>query len=53
MDTYLAETGNHGGRVGDGHCFLLDARGLLAFALRVMQAVAADPRGANKLLEAL
>ena len=49
VDTYLDETDNHGGRVGDAQCFLLDARGLLTFALRVMQAVAADPRAAERL----
>ena len=52
VDTYLAETGNHGGRVGDAQCFLLDARGLLTFALPVMQAVAADPHAAERLLGA-
>jgi aminoglycoside 3-N-acetyltransferase len=51
VDRYLAQTGNHGARVGDAQCFLLDARGLLAFALPVMQAVAADPRMANRVLE--
>ena len=29
VDTYPAETGNPGGRVGDAQCFLLDSRGLL------------------------
>ena len=52
VDTYLAETGNRGGRVGDAQCFLLDARGLLTFALPVMQAVAADPHAAQRLLGA-
>ncbi len=50
VDTHLAETGNHGGRVGDAQCFLLGARALLTFALPVMQAVAADPRAAARLL---
>ena len=27
VDTYLAQTGNRGGRVGDAECFLLDAAG--------------------------
>jgi aminoglycoside 3-N-acetyltransferase len=49
VDTHLAETGNHGGRVGDAHCFLIDAHELLAFALPVMQAVAADPHAARRL----
>ncbi len=46
IDAYLAETGNAGGRVGDAQCFLLDASGLLEFALGMMQAVAADPGAA-------
>ena len=42
VDTYLRDgRGMRGGRVGDARLFLLDARGLLAFALPVMQAVAA------------
>jgi aminoglycoside 3-N-acetyltransferase len=49
VDTYLAQTNNSGGNVGDAHCFLLDSRGLLDFALGVMQAVAADPRAAASL----
>jgi aminoglycoside 3-N-acetyltransferase len=49
VDTYLAQTNNPGGRVGDAQCFLLDSRGLLEFALRVMKAVAADPRAAASL----
>lgn len=49
VDTYLAQTGNAGGRVGGAHSFLLDARGLLDLALRVMKAVAADPRAADML----
>lgn len=46
VDTYLAHTPNPGGCVGDASCFLLDARGLLAFALEVMHVVAADRRAA-------
>ena len=42
VDAYLAQTSNSGGRVGDARSFLLKARGLLQFALPVMQAVAAD-----------
>ena len=49
VDTYLAQTTNRGGRVGDAQCFLLDARGLLAFALSVMKAVAADRQAADGL----
>jgi aminoglycoside 3-N-acetyltransferase len=49
VDTYLARTGNRGGVVGDARCFLLDASGLLALALTVMTAVAADPRAADGL----
>jgi aminoglycoside 3-N-acetyltransferase len=51
-DTYLARTGNCGGPVGDAPCFLLEARGLLAHALGVMEAVAADPRAADRLVSA-
>ena len=42
VDEYLAATGNAGGRVGDAHSHLLDARGLLDHALRVMREVAAQ-----------
>lgn len=49
VDTYLWETNNRGGQVGDAHCVLLDSRGLLTFALRVMVAVAADPQAAAAL----
>lgn len=48
-DAYLNETGNEGRRVGDAQSYLFPARELLAFALPVMQAVAADPRAANQL----
>jgi aminoglycoside 3-N-acetyltransferase len=47
VDGYLEQTGNAGGRVGNASSFLLDARGLLLFALPVMKAVAADPRAAG------
>ncbi len=40
VNAYLAKTSNRGGRVGHAHCFLLDARGLLALALDMMRAVA-------------
>jgi aminoglycoside N3'-acetyltransferase len=39
VDAYLASTNNTGGRVGDAECYLLDARGLLEFALRAMLSV--------------
>jgi aminoglycoside 3-N-acetyltransferase len=50
VDTYLAQTANEGGRVGNASSFLLDAPGVLAFALRVMKAVAEDARAADALL---
>jgi hypothetical protein len=43
VDTYLSRSGNSGARVGDAQAFLIDARGLLDFALEVMPSVAADP----------
>jgi hypothetical protein len=48
-DTYLARTNNRGGVVGDAECFVLDARGLLTFALEAMTAVGNDPRAASML----
>ncbi len=50
VDTYLAATGNSAGKVGDADTVLLDARGLLAFALPVMEAIAADDSAAGRLL---
>jgi aminoglycoside 3-N-acetyltransferase len=50
VDTYLAETANEGGRVGDARAFLLSARGLCDFAMPVMQAIAADADAASRLL---
>ena len=41
-DGYLDATGNRGGLVGDARCFLLDARGLLDVALRVMRETASS-----------
>jgi aminoglycoside 3-N-acetyltransferase len=52
VDSYLARTNNRGARVGDAQSFLLDARGLLVFALGVMRAVAADPAAAADLRDA-
>ena len=40
VNAYLAKTSNRGGRVGHAHCFLFDAKGLLALALDLMRAVA-------------
>jgi aminoglycoside 3-N-acetyltransferase len=51
VDTYLRTTGNGGGLVGRAHCHLVDARGLLAFALAAMSRVAADPMAAGALVE--
>jgi aminoglycoside 3-N-acetyltransferase len=45
VDTYLAQTNNVGGNVGDARCFLLDSPGLLEFALGAMKDVANDPVG--------
>ena len=50
VDTYLVHSNNRGGYVGDAQCFVVDARGLLPFALSVMKAIAADPRAAESLL---
>jgi len=49
VDTYLSAGCNLGGQVGDARCFLLESRGLLELALRVMTAVAADSRAAAGL----
>lgn len=49
VDAYLRQTNNRGGFVGNAECFLLPSRGLLDVALRVMTAVAADPRAAADL----
>lgn len=51
VDSYLGATKNGGGRVGDAWCHLLSARGLLEFALPVMERVAADRGAADELLE--
>ena len=44
VDRYLDQSGNPGGRVGDAQCFLLDARGLLNLALRLMAETASVTR---------
>jgi len=43
VNSYLAKIHNRGGRVGHAHCFLLDAKGLLALALEEMRRVASQP----------
>lgn len=40
VNSYLSRSRNRGGRVGHAHCFLLDAKGLLAVALSEMRAAA-------------
>jgi aminoglycoside 3-N-acetyltransferase len=52
VDTHLQRTTNQGGLVGNARSFVLDARGLLAFALKTMQAIAADPDAAVSLVPA-
>jgi aminoglycoside 3-N-acetyltransferase len=49
VDAYLAATGNQGGRVGNALSYILRARGLLDFALPLMQAVAKNPRAADNI----
>jgi len=49
VDTYLFDTHNEGGRVGNAPSFLIDAKGLAAFALPVMKAVARDAHAADSL----
>jgi aminoglycoside 3-N-acetyltransferase len=49
VGSYLTTSMNAGGPVGDAWCYLLDARGLLDFALEAMQRVAADRRAGNAL----
>ena len=43
VDGYLAATGNAGGTVGNARSHLMDARGLLPYALDVMAATASRP----------
>jgi aminoglycoside N3'-acetyltransferase len=47
VDAYLTATGNQGGQVGNAASYILGARGLLDFALPLMEAVAIDPRAAH------
>jgi aminoglycoside 3-N-acetyltransferase len=49
VDTYLVETNNRGGLIGDAPSFLLDSPGLLEFALSVMTALAADAGAVTRL----
>jgi aminoglycoside 3-N-acetyltransferase len=49
VDAYLTTTGNLGCRVGDAMSYIVPARGLLDFALPVMEAVAVAPRSAKLL----
>lgn len=52
VDTYLAQTGNSGGLVGDARAFVLSAGGLRDFSSAVMKAIAADAGAATTLLQA-
>lgn len=49
VETFLARTGSRGALVGDAHSYLIDAQALLAFALDVMKATAADPSAIDRL----
>jgi len=49
VDAYLDKTANQGGRVGDAMSYVLDSRGLLNFALPIMEAVAADASALDQL----
>ena len=49
VDAYLDAHANRGGSFGDARSFLLEARGLLDFALPIMERVAADPSAAFAL----
>ena len=49
VDDHLASIADRGGRVGNAPSVLLSARGLLAHALPIMRAVAANPRAADAL----
>jgi aminoglycoside 3-N-acetyltransferase len=52
VDTYLSQTGNSGGPVGDAQAFALSSRGLRDFSVPVMQAIAADAAAASRVLRA-
>jgi aminoglycoside 3-N-acetyltransferase len=49
-DTFLANGGGSSGMVGDAASVLFSARALLAFAVPLMEAVAADARAAESLV---
>jgi aminoglycoside 3-N-acetyltransferase len=51
VDSYLADHSHGRGRVGGAMSYLISATGLLAFALPVMRAVAADASAAEGLIE--
>jgi aminoglycoside 3-N-acetyltransferase len=51
VDSFLRESANAGGRVGDARSFLFRARELLAFSRPVMERVAADARAGDSLQE--
>ena len=51
VDSFLVETRNNGGRVGEATTYMFRARELVDFALPLMKAVAADPRAAGALSE--
>ncbi len=51
VDGYLNASGNRGERVGGAMSYLLDAPALREYALPIMEAVAADSRAAQTLLE--
>lgn len=50
VDTYCVKTANQGRKVGDSSAVLIDARGLLDFALSMMKAIAADATAAAGLV---
>jgi aminoglycoside 3-N-acetyltransferase len=52
VGSYMRETENRCGRVGDAPTVLLPAQGLLAFALEAMKRVAADALEGERLTEA-
>jgi aminoglycoside 3-N-acetyltransferase len=51
VDGYLGASANHGGHVGDAQCYLFRARGLLDFALPLMEDAAAGRNAARGLRE--
>ena len=51
VDAYLTATGNQGRRIGKAMSYILRARGLLDFALPLMEAVANNPSAADHLCE--